>query len=83
MSLTDGRGEPIYMKILSTREAWRTERRSGYGTENGLGYTRQHLGFQNFTPLAEGLKKGPAWYHENVVQPSQPAPELSSAAVAS
>lgn len=35
-------------------------------TEDGLSYTKDYLGFTNFTPLEQGLKSGLAWYREHV-----------------
>ncbi len=47
-------------------------------TKEGLAYTKDYLGFSNFTPLEEGLKNGLAWYSEHVVHPPHPERQLSS-----
>jgi len=47
-------------------------------TEQGLAYTKDHLGFANFTPLKQGLRNGLAWYNEHIVHPSHAEPQIPS-----
>ena len=52
-------------------------------TQAGLGYTKNHLGFYDFTPLEEGIQKGLAWYRDHMGDaPHAPSQPSSQAAVA-